>query len=125
MVHTCHWGIQVGSDQGVIASNTIYDVDYAIYVLDNAAWPGISSAAETIFDTTYSTVATAPIRLPTGFQGTVVAVGPGIKKTDLTPALFVTSPAAASVAAAWSGPCVTLSANVGGMIDFPPSPAAA
>src|SRR5207249_705274 len=118
MVHTFHWGIQVGSDQGVIASNTIYDVDYAIYVLDNAAWPGISSAAETIFDTTYSTVAIAPIRLPTGFQGTVVDLGPGIKKTDLTPVLFVTSPAATSVAVAWSGTSVNLSANVGGMIVF-------
>src|SRR5881296_3189477 len=72
VIHTFHWGIQVGSDGGVIASNTITDVDYAIYVLDNAAWPGISSAAETIYDTTYSSVAVAPIRLPTGFQGTVV-----------------------------------------------------
>src|SRR5207244_1147821 len=58
VIHTFHWGIQVGSDQGVIASNTITDVDYAIYVLDNAAWPGISTAAETIYDTTYSTAAT-------------------------------------------------------------------
>src|SRR5437667_1902652 len=118
MVHTFHWGIQVGSDQGVIASNTIYDADYAIYVLDNAAWPGISSAAETIFDTTYSTVAIAPIRLPTAFQGTVVDLGPGIKKMDLTPVLFVTSPAATSVAIAWSGTSVNLSANVGGMLVF-------
>src|SRR5947199_70623 len=118
MVHTFHWGIQVGSDQGVIASNTIYDVDYAIYVLDNAAWPGISSAAETIFDTTYSTVAIAPIRLPTGFQGTVVDLVPGIKKTDLTPVLFVTPHAATRVAVAWSGTSVNLSANVGGMIVF-------
>src|SRR5437667_203949 len=118
MVHTFHWGIQVGSDIGLSASNPIYVVDSAISVLATAAWPGISSAAETIFDTTYSTVALAPIRLPTGFQGTVVDLGPGIKKTDLTPVLFVTSPAATSVAMAWSGTSVNLSANVGGMIVF-------
>src|SRR5881396_1813277 len=118
VIHTFHWGIQVGSDQGVIASNTITDVDYAIYVLDNAAWPGISTAAETIYDTTYSTVAITPIRLPTGFQGTVVDVGPGITKTDLTPVTFVTSPAATSVALAWSGSSLNLSATVGGLIVF-------
>src|SRR5207249_9431356 len=118
VLHTFHWGIQVGSDQGVIASNTITDVDYAIYVLDNLAWPGISTAAETIYDTTYSTVAITPIRLPTGFQGTVVDVGPGITKTDLTPVTFVTSPAATSVALAWSGSSLNLSATVGGLIVF-------
>src|SRR5881409_2721783 len=118
MVHTFHWGIQVGSDQGVIASNTIYDVDYAIYVLDNAAWPGISSAAETIYDTTYSSVAVAPIRLPAGFQGTVVDLGPGITRTDLSPVTFVTSPAATSAAFAWSGSTLNLSALVGGVVVF-------
>src|SRR6058998_2027465 len=118
VIHTFHWGIQVGSDQGVIASNTITDVDYAIYVLDNAAWPGISTAAETIYDTTYSTVAITPIRLPTGFQGTVVDLGPGIKKTDLTPVLFVTSPAATSATFDWSGTSLNLSAIVGGMVVF-------
>src|SRR5213594_1933834 len=118
VIHTFHWGIQVGSDMGVIASNTITDVDYAIYVLDNAAWPGISTAAETIYDTTYSTVAITPIRLPTGFQGTVVDLGPGITKTDLTPVTFVTSPAATSVAFAWSGSSLNLSATVGGLVVF-------
>src|SRR6058998_2601827 len=118
VIHTFHWGIQVGSDQGVIASNTITDVDYAIYVLDNAAWPGISTAAETIYDTTYSTVAITPIRLPTGFQGTVVDLGPGITKTDLTPVTFVTSPPATSVAFAWSGSSLNLSATVGGLVVF-------
>jgi len=118
VVHTFHWGIQVGSDQGVIASNTIYDVDYAIYVLDNAAWPGISAAAETIYDTTYSSVVITPIRLPSGFQGTVVDLGPGITKTDLTPVLFVTSPAATSATFAWSGNSLNLSAIVGGMVVF-------
>src|SRR6058998_2835135 len=118
VIHTFHWGIQVGSDGGVIASNTITDVDYAIYVLDNAAWPGISTAAETIYDTTYSTVAITPIRLPTGFQGTVVDLGPGIKKTDLTPVLFVTSPAATSATFDWSGTSLNLSAIVGGMVVF-------
>src|SRR3989475_185127 len=117
-VHTCHWGIQVGSDQGVIASNTIFDVDYAIYVLDNAAWPGISTAADTIYATTYSSVAITPIRLPTGFQGTVVDLGPGIKKTDLTPVLFVTSPAATSTTLDWSGTSLNLSAIVGGVVVF-------
>ena len=118
VIHTFHWGIQVGSDQGVIASNTISDVDYAIYVLDNSAWPGISTAADTIYDTTYSSVAIAPIRLPTGFQGTVVDLGPGIKKTDLTPVLFVTSPAATSATLEWSGTSLNLSAIVGGMMVF-------
>src|SRR2546425_234445 len=118
VVHTFHWGIQVGSDQGVIASNTIFDVDYAIYVLDNAAWPGISTTADTIYDTTYSTVAITPIRLPTGFQGTVVDLGPGIKKTDLTPVLFVTSPAATSTTLDWSGISLNLSAIVGGVVVF-------
>src|SRR5881409_361570 len=118
VIHTFHWGIQVGSDMGVIVSNTIFDVDYAIYVLDNSAWPGISTAAETIYDTTYSTVAITPIRLPPGFQGTVVDVGPGITKTDLTPVTFVTSPAATSVAFAWSGSSLNLSATVGGLVVF-------
>src|SRR5947208_2023675 len=118
VIHTFHWGIQVGSDQGVIASNTITDVDYAIYVLDNAAWPGISTAAETIYDTTYSTVSIAPIRLPTGFQGTVVDLGPGITRTDLSPVAFVTSPAATSAAFAWSGSTLNLSALVGGVVVF-------
>src|SRR2546427_128670 len=118
LIHTFHWGIQVGSDQGVIASNTISDVDFAIYVLDKAAWPGISTAADTVYDTTYSSVAITPIRLPTGFQGTVVDLGPGIKKTDLTPVLFVTSPAATSVTLPWSGSSLNLSATVGGLIVF-------
>jgi len=118
VIHTFHWGIQVGSDLGVIASNTITDVDYAIYVLDNAAWPGINTAAETIYDTTYSTVAITPIRLPTGFQGTVVDLGPGITKTDLTPVTFVTSPAATSATLAWSGSSLNLSATVGGLVVF-------
>ena len=118
VIHTFHWGIQVGSDQGVIASNTISDVDFAIYVLDNAAWPGISTAADTIYDTTYSSVAITPIRLPTGFQGTVVDLGPGIKKTDLTPVLFVTSPAATSATFDWSRTSLNLSAIVGGMVVF-------
>src|SRR3989441_1237265 len=118
VVHTFHWGIQVGSDQGVIASNTIFDVDYAIYVLDNAAWPGISTTADTIYATTYSSVAITPIRLPTGFQGTVVDLGPGIKKTDLTPVLFVTSPAATSTTLDWSGASLNLSAIVGGVVVF-------
>src|SRR3989449_535481 len=118
VIHTFPWGIQVGSDGGVIASNTITDVDYAIYVLDNAAWPGISTGAETIYDTTYSTVAITPIRLPTGFQGTVVDLGPGITKTDLTPVTFVTSPAATSATFTWSGSSLNLSATVGGLIVF-------
>src|SRR2546425_197987 len=118
VIHTFHRGIQVGSDLGVIASNTISDVDYAIYVLDKAAWPGISTAADTVYDTTYSSVAITPIRLPTGFQGTVVDLGPGIKKTDLTPVLFVTSPAATSATFDWSRTSLNLSAIVGGMVVF-------
>src|SRR5947209_4915442 len=118
VIHTFHWGIQVGSDQGVIASNTISDVDFAIYVLDNAAWPGISTPADTVHDTTHSRFAITPNRLPTGFQATVVDLGPGITKTDLTPVTFVTSPAATSATLRWSGNSLNLSATVGGLIVF-------
>src|SRR5437870_2129840 len=63
VIHTIHWGIQVGSDQALVASNTITPADYGIYVLDTAQWPGVSTVGDTIFDTTYSSVANAGIRI--------------------------------------------------------------
>src|SRR5438874_1201861 len=75
VIHTIHWGIQVGSDQAIVASNTITAADYGVYVLDPAQWPGVSTVGDTIFDTTYSSVANAGIRIPANFQGTVVDAG--------------------------------------------------
>src|SRR5207249_2903186 len=103
VIHTIHWGIQVGSDQAIVASITITAADYGVYVLDPAQWPGVSTVGDTIFDTTYSSVANAGIRIPANFQGTVVDVGPGSRTADLTPVTFVTSTAATRIAFAWSG----------------------
>ena len=118
VIHTIHWGIQVGSDQAIVASNTITGVDYAIYVLDTAQWPGVSTVGDTIFATTYSGVVSAGIRLPANFQGTVVDVGPGSRGADLTPVTLVTSPAATRISFAWSGATLNLSAIVGGTLVF-------
>src|SRR2546427_899491 len=118
VIHTIHWGIQVGSDQAIVASNTITAADYGIYVLDPAQWPGVSTVGDTIFDTTYSSVATAGIRSPATFQGTVVDVGPGSHTADLTPVTFVTSTAATRITFAWSGRNLNLSAMVGGLLVF-------
>ena len=118
VIHTIHWGIQVGSDQALVASNTITAADYGIYVLDPAQWPGVSTVGDTIFDTTYSSVATAGIRIPANFQGTVVDVGPGSRTADLTPVTFVTSTAATRIAFGWSGRNLNLSAMVGGFLVF-------
>ena len=118
VIHTIHWGIQVGSDQAIVASNTITAADYGVYVLDPAQWPGVSTVGDTIFDTTYSSVANAGIRIPANFQGTVVDVGPGSRTADLTPVTFVTSTAATRIAFAWSGRNLNLSAMVGGFLVF-------
>src|SRR5256886_11265783 len=118
VIHTIHWGIQVGSDQAIVASNTIAAADYGIYVLDPAQWPGVSTVGDTIFDTTYASVATAGIRIPANFQGTVVDVGPGSRTSDLTPVTFVTSTAATRIAFGWSGRNLNLSAMVGGFLVF-------
>src|SRR5216117_3235274 len=117
-IHTIHWGIQVGSDQAIVASNTITAADYGVYVLDPAQWPGVSAVGDTIFDTTYSSVANAGVRIPANFQGTVVDVGPGSRTADLTPVTFVTSTAATRIAFAWSGRNLNLSAMVGGFLVF-------
>src|SRR2546423_14018266 len=118
VIHTIHWGIQVGSDQAIVASNTITAADYGIYVLDPAQWPGVSTVGDTIFDTTYSGVANAGIRILASFQGTVVDVGPGSHTADLTPVTFVTSTAATRITFAWSGRNLNLSALVGGLLVF-------
>src|SRR5437879_9028665 len=36
VIHTIHWGIQVGSDQAIVAANTITAADYGVHVLDPA-----------------------------------------------------------------------------------------
>ncbi|HYT01207.1 MAG TPA: alkaline phosphatase family protein [Thermoplasmata archaeon] len=117
-LHAFHWGVQVGSDQAVVASNMIYDVDYGIYVLDSGAWPGISSTAETIYNTTHWGVAQNAIRLPSNFQGTVVDLGSGITNADLTPILFLSTQPATRVAYVWSGSSLNVSATVGGIEVF-------
>src|SRR5205807_1772784 len=40
VIHTLQWGILLGSDNAQILSNTIFDVDYAIYVPDSGSLPG-------------------------------------------------------------------------------------
>src|SRR5207247_3484704 len=52
VIHTLQWGILLGSDNAEILSNTIFDVDYAIYVPDSGSLPGVSSSAGTIYETT-------------------------------------------------------------------------
>src|SRR2546427_1010816 len=117
-IHTVHWGIQVGSDQAIVASNRITSVDYGIYVLDTAQWPGVSTVGDTIFDTTYSSVVNAGIRLPANFQGTVVDVGPGIRAANLSPVTFITSIAASRIAFSWTGTALNLSAVARGATPF-------
>src|SRR5207247_2044029 len=48
VIHTFQWGILLGSDNAQILSNTIFDVDYAIYVPDSGSLPGVSSSAATV-----------------------------------------------------------------------------
>ena len=118
VIHMFHWGIQVGSDRGRVASNTVTDVDSAVYVPDTGAWPGVSNVDETIYDTTYSNVATTAIRLPSVFQGTAVDLGPGIQTTDFSPVLFVTSGTPTAIAYAWSGTTLNVTITVGGITLF-------
>jgi len=118
VIHTFQWGILVGSDHAQITSNTIFNVDYAIYVPDNGSAPGVSSYAGTIYDTKTWSSAMGRIRLSPTFQGTVVDLGPGIRSTDLTAVVLQTSGPATRIAYAWSGRVLNVSATVGGAVAF-------
>jgi hypothetical protein len=119
VVHTFHWGIQVGSEGGSIYSNTIHDVDYAVYVLDNNSWNGtISSYDETIYDTNYWNVSNSAFRLPLDFVGTVVDLGPGIRPTDFTSVRLVTYGTPSRIAYDWSGFQLNLSVTLRNEVRF-------
>src|SRR5436189_3693364 len=112
------WGILFGSDNAQILSNTIFDVDYAIYVPDSGSLPGVSSSAGTIYDTTAWGSAMGRIRLSPTFQGTVVDLGSGIRSTDLSAVVLQTSGPATRIAYAWSGRTLNVSATVGAAVAF-------
>jgi hypothetical protein len=117
-IHSLYWGIEVGADGGWFASNLIFGVDTAIYVVDNGTFPGATSFDETIYDTTYDTVASGGIRLPAGFQGTVVDLGRGIRPTDMTPVFVSILGTATRISYTWSGTLLNLSATVNGVVLF-------
>ncbi|TLZ44445.1 MAG: hypothetical protein E6K19_04560 [Methanobacteriota archaeon] len=117
-IHSVHWGIQVGADRGRFASNFISDVDTAIYVVDNGTYAGATTFGETIYDTTYSGVASGGIRLPADFRGTVVDLGPGIRAADMSSALLSILGTATQISYTWSGDLLNLSATVGGVVLF-------
>ena len=118
VIHTLQWGIVLGSDDAQILSNTIFDVDYAIYVPDSGSLPGVSSSAGTIYDTTAWGSAMGRIRLSPTFQGTVVDLGSGIRSTDLSAVVLQTSGPATRIAYAWSGRTLNVSATVGAAVAF-------
>jgi PKD repeat protein len=119
LLHTFASGIVVGSDDGTISSNTIFDVDYGVFVPDTGALPGVDSTlGNTIYDTTMWDVAQGPVRLPDTFSGKVVDLGPGIRSADLTSVLFLTDQAASRVSLSWSGTAVNLSAVIQGATVF-------
>src|SRR5438094_2266917 len=118
MIHSVHSGVQLGSDRARIFSNTIFDVDYGVYVPDNGSVPGVSSTAGTIFDMTSWNVAADRIRLPAAYDGTVVDLGSGIRSTDLSSVLLVTTDEASQVSYSWSGRLLNVSASVGGLVAF-------
>jgi len=118
VIHSFQWGILVGSDNAQILSNTIFDVDYAIYVPDSGSLPGVSSSAGTIYDTTAWGSAMGRIRLSPTFQGTVVDLGAGIRSTDLSAVVLQTSGPATRIVYAWSGRTLNVSATVGAAVAF-------
>jgi PKD repeat protein len=118
VIHSMVSGILVGSDHGLIVSNMIYNVDYGIFVPDNGSMPGVSTYADTIYNTTTWNVANGTIRLPSNFAGTVVDLGAGILPTDMTSVLLVTHGAATRVDVSWSGQILNLSATIGGSVPF-------
>ncbi len=119
VIHTFHWGIQVGSEGGSIYSNIIHDVDYAVYVLDNNSWNGtISSFDETIYNTSYWNVSNSAFRLPLNFTGNVVDLGPGVRLTDLTPVRILMDGPASRIEFGWAGQQLNLSVVVKGSLLF-------
>src|SRR3989440_1028838 len=118
VIHTFQWGILLGSGNAQILSNTIFDVDYAIYVPDSGSLPGVSSSAGTIYDTTSWGSAMGRIRLSPTFQGTVVDLGSGIRSTDLSAVVLQTAGPATRIAYAWSGRTLNVSATVGAAVAF-------
>src|SRR5439155_148377 len=116
VIHTFQWGILLGSDNAQILSNTIFDVDYAIYVPDSGSLPGVSSSAGTIYDTTAWGSVMGRIRLSPTFQGTVVDLGSGIRSTDLSAVVLQTSGPATRIAYACSGRTLNVSATVGAAV---------
>ena len=119
VIHTFHWGIQVGSEGGSIYSNIIHDVDYAVYVLDNKSWNGtISSYDETIYNTSYWNVSNGAFRLPLNFTGKVVDLGPGVRLTDLTPVRILMDGPASRIEFGWAGQQLNLSVVVNGSLLF-------
>jgi hypothetical protein len=117
-IHSVHWGILVGADRGRFASNFISDVDTAIYVVDNGTYAGATTFGETIYDTTYSGVASVGIRLPANFRGTVVDLGPGIRAADMSSAILSILGTATRISYTWSGNLLNLSATVDGVVLF-------
>jgi phosphatidylinositol-3-phosphatase len=119
LIHTLASGILVGSDDGMMSSNTIFNVDYGVFVPDSGALPGVDSTlGNTIYDTTMWDVARGSVRLPNQFSGTVVDLGSGIRPADLTSVLFVTDQAASRVSLSWSGTAMNLSAVIQGAVVF-------
>src|SRR5919197_590957 len=119
VVHTVHWGIQVGSQGDRFYSNTIHDVDYAVYVLDNNTWNGtVSSYAETIYDTDYWNVSNSAFRLPLKSIVTRVDLGPGIRPTDFSAVQVLTDRTPSSIAYTWSGQRLNLSLTLGSDVLF-------
>ncbi|HYY47145.1 MAG TPA: alkaline phosphatase family protein [Thermoplasmata archaeon] len=118
LIHTFASGILVGADDDVVASNTIFGVDYGIFVPDNGSIPGVAVFGGTIYNTTMWDVSREAVRLPNAFGGTVVDLGSGIRSTDLTSVLLATDRAASRIAIAWSGLAVNLSATVDGTVFF-------
>jgi hypothetical protein len=121
LVQDIHWGIQVGSRGDRVYSNTIHDVDTAIYVLDNNSWNGtVSPFGIAIYDTDYWNVSQSAIRLPLNFSGTVVDLGnrDGIRTTDFTAARLITDATPSRIAYAWSGFRLNLSVTLGGDVVF-------
>jgi hypothetical protein len=113
-----HWGIEVGADGGTFASNTIWDADYAVYVVDNGTFPGSTSYDETIYNTTYENVAIGGIRLPAGFRGNVADLTPAIRSSDMTATTLSIAGTATRISFSWSGSLVNLSLTVDGLVLF-------
>src|SRR5438093_10861961 len=63
-------------------------------------------------------VAADRIRLPASYDGTVVDLGSGIRSTDLSSVLLVTTDEASQVSYSWSGRLLNVSASVGGLVAF-------